>query len=169
MKININLSKSSIEKAIKQLEAYRDSLNDKNLEFVTKLGQLGIPVINQLTDSADGDSNKTHSTMITYSHKGNDAWQATLSVSGKDILFIEFGSGIYYNPSDPEHAKEFGYGVGTYPGQTHAFDPNGWWYRDEFNEPHHSYGTRATSPMLYASRTIIMEIRRIAREVYGSN
>ena len=167
MRISIGLTRSSVQKAIKQLKDYDRSLIDKNDLFVKRLAQLGAEVAEQQIQSADGDSDKYHDLKIIPHSYGN--WsQATIRLDGQDILFIEFGSGIHYNESDPEHAKEFGYGVGTYPGQTHAFDPDGWWYRDDDGVAQHSYGTRATAPMLNASRTIIIEVRRIAREVYGS-
>lgn len=167
MNIEINLSKKSIDNAIKQLEEYKESLLDKNELFVKKLAKLGADIAEQQIHMADGDSNKYHDLQIT-THSFGTYSEAIIKLAGEDILFIEFGSGIHYNPSDPKHAEKFGYGVGTYPGQTHAFDPNGWWYRDSAGDTHHSYGTRATSPMLKASMMIIHEIRRIAREVYGS-
>ena len=168
MKIDINLSKSSVEKAIKQLEDYQESLLTKNDLFVMKLARLGVDIAEQQIAMADGDSNKYHDIRIIPHSFGNYS-QATIRLDGEDILFIEFGSGIHYNPTDPEHASKFGFGVGTYPDQKHAFDPDGWWYRDSIGDKHHSYGTRATSPMLKASNIIINEVRRIAREVYGSN
>lgn len=167
MNIEINLSKKSINDAIKKLETYRDELNDKNALFVKRLAQIGIDIVEQQIEIADGDSDKYH-TIQLIPHSFGSYSQATIKLDGKDILFIEFGSGIHYNPSDPKHADEFGYGVGTYPDQTHAFDPNGWWYMDSTGVKQHSYGTRATAPMLTASMIIIHEIRRIAREVYGS-
>ena len=168
MNIEIDLSKASIDNAIAQLKEYERSLNDKNALFVKKLAEIGIDVVEQRINDADGADNTYHDNQLKI-HSYGDHSEAILSVSGTDILFIEFGSGIHYNPTNPEHAGEFGYGVGTYPGQTHAFDPEGWWYRDSTGAPHHSYGTRATAPMLNASKAIILEIREIAREVYGSS
>lgn len=168
MNIEINLSKASVDSAIAQLKEYLQSLNDKNALFVKRLAELGIPIIDENIGESAGDANKYHDTQIKI-HSYGDYSEATLTVSGQDILFIEFGSGIHYNPSDPEHAGQFGYGVGTYPGQTHAYDPKGWWYRDETGAPHHSYGQQATAPMLQASHEIITNIRKIAREVYGNN
>lgn len=167
MNISIDLSKSSIDKAIEKLRSYKESLNDKNALFVKRLAEIGVDVVEQQIAIADGDSDKYHSVQIIPRSFG-DYSQATIKLDGQDILFIEFGSGIYYNPSDPEHASKFGYGVGTYPGQKHALDPDGWWYRDSTGVSQHSYGTRATAPMLNASRAIILQIRQIAREVYGS-
>lgn len=168
MKISMNLSSKSVRNAINDLKQYQESLLSKNDLFVMRLAQLGADIAEQQIGMADGDSNKYHDLQIIPRSFGTYS-QATIKLDGEDILFIEFGSGIHYNPSDPQHAEKFGYGVGTYPGQTHAFDPDGWWYRDSAGDTHHSYGTRATSPMLKASMMIIHEIRRIAREVYDSN
>lgn len=168
MKISMNLSSKSVSNAINDLKQYQESLLKKNDIFVMRLAQLGADIAEQQIELADGDSNKYHDLQIIPRSFGTYS-QATIKLDGEDILFIEFGSGIHYNPRNTEHAQEFGYGIGTYPGQTHAFDPKGWWYRDSAGDTHHSYGTRATAPMLNASRTIIMEIRRIAREVYDSN
>lgn len=167
-KITIGLDKTSVRHAINDLKQYERSMLRKNDLFVRRLGELGSTVAKQLIAAADGDASKRYHIEVVPRSFGEYS-QATIKLDGEDILFIEFGSGIHYNPTDVEHAKMFGYGIGTYPGQKHAFDPDGWWYRDSTGVSQHSYGTRATAPMLNASRTIIMEVRRIAREVYGSN
>lgn len=166
MNISIDLSKSSIKSAIKQLEQYRDSLKNKDELFVERLAVLGIPVIQEAISFSKSDSNKNVDKEIIVGKSDNGKTQAVLRISGKDVLFFEFGSGIYHNPTNTPHADKFGYGIGTYPGQKHAFDENGWWYRDS-SGVHHSYGTEATMPMLKASNEIIRNIRKIAREVYG--
>lgn len=167
MKLRIGLSPKDVKKALAQAREYQKQLNNKNALFVERLAETGIPIIKGRMAASRGDSNPAHSTEIRIYANG-DKVEGTLTLSGEDILFFEFGSGVYYNASDPPHASDFGYGVGTYPGQTHAFDSDGWWYRDEANQLHHSYGTEATMPMLKASEEIISNIRKIAREVYGS-
>jgi hypothetical protein len=98
MRINIELSQKSIQSAIKQIENYRDKLIRKNREFVKRLGEVGIPVIDSNIAVAAGDSDKTHDAYIKINSFGDYA-QATLIVSGKDLLFIEFGAGVHYNGS----------------------------------------------------------------------
>jgi len=73
------------------------------------------------------------------------------------LMAVEFGAGIIaasqHNPS-----FNMGMGTGTWPGQTHAFDPNGWLYpSDDLDDdgnpiPKRTYGTPATMPM---HRTIL--------------
>lgn len=166
MEINIDLSSGSVRKAIEQLKAYKEDISKKNKLFVERLALLGIPVIQEAISFNQGDSDPNVEKEIILDTDG-DVAKAVLRIRGKDVLFFEFGSGIHYNPTNAPHAEKFGYGVGTYPGQKHAFDEKGWFYRDATGL-HHSYGTQATMPMLKASNQIIRNIRKIAREVYGS-
>lgn len=166
MEYNLELNTKSVNKLLTSLKAYQKSFSAKNMLFVERLAELGIPVIDSTMARTRGDANPSHDTEISISQIGNVV-KGTLTLSGEDILFFEFGAGIYYNQSDPEHASKFGYGVGTYPGQTHAFNDDGWWYTDDAGIAHHSYGTEATSPMLRASHEMIVNIRKIAREVYA--
>ena len=55
----------------------------------------------------------------------------------------------------------------SFPGQTHAFE-DGWYYPDENGEWHYTHGTKATMPMYNASTEMLLNIRKIAREVFGS-
>jgi hypothetical protein len=88
-------------------------------------------------------------------------------MSGKDALFIEFGAGIYYNGSDPPHAQEFRYGVGTYnPASDNAFNPDGWYYWTG-TERKHSYGTEGTYPMYHAAETARNNAIKNAIEVFN--
>ena len=82
-------------------------------------------------------------------------------------MLIEFGAGIHYNHVENPKASEFGMGVGTYPGQTHAFQEEGWYYMDESGEWHHTYGVKATMPMYNADIEILMNINRVAREIFS--
>ena len=167
MNIKMVLSSDSVSNAIRELEEYRDSLVDKNYLFIKRLSDLGYAVIENNIALAEGAGDPPPHTTVKI-HSFGDYCEAIVTSQGKEILFIEFGAGIHYNKSDPEHAKEFGYGVGTYPGQTNAFNEDGWYYKDDAGYLQHSYGTKATSPMLRASHEIIANIRKIAREIYGS-
>lgn len=85
----------------------------------------------------------------------------TLTATGKTeetgfniLMAVEFGAGIAYNfGSGNPSFSDMRMGVGTWPGQTHAFDFDGWFYPtgevDEKGKPiyRHTYGTPATMPM----------------------
>lgn len=168
-KISISLSSKSIQNALKEIEAYKKQFIDRNELFVRRLAELGIPVIDQNIAAAHGDSDKNHNTYIKINSFGSYS-EAKLVVEGKSILFIEFGAGIRYNGSAgaSPHPKgeEFGYTIGSYGKGKGKNDF--WFYYADTGEAVMSHGTEATMPVYRASQEIIQNIRRIAREVFGS-
>ena len=85
------------------------------------------------------------------------------------MLAVEFGAGIFYNSTENPKAPELGFGVGTYPGQIHAFE-DGWYYWDDKTETwRYTHGIKATMPMYNAEQQIIQQYVKIAREVFGGN
>lgn len=166
--IKCGLSQKSIQNAISEIRKYQEVLLDKNQLFVQKLCELGIPVIDQNIAAAQGDSDKNHNTYIKINSFGSYA-QAQLIVEGRDLVFIEFGSGIHYNGSagSSPHPKgqEFGYTIGSYGQGKGANDY--WFYYADTGESVMSRGTEATMPVYKASMEILQNIRRIAREVFG--
>lgn len=167
-KIIVKLSKSGIQSAINELNQYKEDLRRKNDEFVRRLAELGIPVINQNISAAAGDSDKSHNTYIKINSFG-DYSQATLIVEGRDLLFIEFGAGVHFNgqAGSSPHPKgdEFGYTIGSYGKGQGKNDF--WYYYADTGEAVKSYGTEATMPVYKSSVEIMQNIRRIAREVFG--
>ena len=163
------MSSKSIQNAIKEIEAYKRQFIDRNELFVRRLAELGIPVIDQNIAVAQGDSDKNHNTYIKINSFGSYS-EAKLVVEGKDMLFIEFGAGVHYNGSagTSPHPKgeEFGYTIGSYGKGQGSKDF--WFYYADTGEAVMSHGTQSTMPVYKASMEIIHNIRRIAREVFGS-
>lgn len=175
-KISFGLSQKSIDEAIKQIEAYQKSLDSKLSLFCEKLIERGQTVaVEKLTESPLGKtvtlkSDKTEEKM---------GCKAVLIATGEvkypegrepfNLLFaIEFGAGVRYNSITNPKSGELGFGVGSYPGQTHAADPNGWYYFGDDGKWHHSYGIKATMPMYNASLEMIKSVSEVAKEVFGS-
>jgi hypothetical protein len=82
------------------------------------------------------------------------------------ILAIEFGAGIHFNSTPNPNADKFGLGVGTFPGQIHAFEDM-WFYWDETDQmwkPTH--GVKATMPMYNAQMELINNAIKIAKTVF---
>ena len=84
------------------------------------------------------------------------------------LLMAEFGSGLRAQRSSNAWAGKVSppMGTGTFPGQTHAFDPDGWWYMDLEGEWHHSYGVYASMPMWHAFNEMEDQIISTAQEVF---
>lgn len=167
--IRLSFSHESINDAIKQIQQYKQSLASKNEEFVRKLAELGINVARVEIMHTKGDSNRP----VLFETKVNSFGmfkQAIINMSGQDVLFIEFGAGVHYNgavgSSPHPKGEEFGYVIGSYGFGQGAKDY--WYYVDESGAARKSYGTEASMPMYKASLAIMMEIQRIAKEVYGS-
>ena len=160
----------SLDNAIKQIQEYQRTLNDKCEMFVRRLAEVGIPIIDQNIDSAAGDSDKGHNTYIKINSFGSYS-QAQLIVEGKDLLFIEFGAGVHYNGnlggSSHPKGKEMGYTIGSYGKGQGKNDF--WFYYADSGEAVMSHGTQATMPVYKAGVEIRRQILKIAREMFGGD
>jgi hypothetical protein len=140
-KFKADLSASSLKRLAKDFKSYVGTLDYKCDMMVERLISVGIPVVEANMQGFDGDSSHTFNYYFEI-HRSEGYAYGKFIVENEDILFIEFGAGIHFNKGESHpQAKELGYGVGTYPGQTHAFDDEGWWYWDGIRR-HHSFGTR---------------------------
>ena len=174
IKINLFDSKS-LQSAIKQIQQYRDDLPRKCELLCQRLAESGVQVAK--TAIAESPQGKTI-TLTTDIRPEKAGCKAILMATGNTVtssdgrsfnllLAVEFGAGIKYNATANPKASEFGMGVGTFPDQTHAFDPNGWYYLGDDGEWHHSYGVKATMPMYQAGVEIRRQILAVAKEVFG--
>ena len=95
---------------------------------------------------------------------------ATLIVSGKDLLFIEFGAGVHYNGAvgsspHPLGASK-GYTIGSYGKGNGSKDA--WYYYSDTGEVVKSHGTQATMPVYKAGVEMRQQMLKIAKEVFSS-
>ena len=185
--IDLTFSQESIDNAVKQIEAYRDSIEKKNAEFISKLADLGISVgytslthfRSHITFRKKMNVQKTGRAtgrMIGRSNQVLVQWQYP-NASGYEeayispILMAEFGSGPKASDASGKPnanvAKKLGYGRGTFPRQQHANQPS-WSYMDMDGEWQTSSGVEPSMPMWKAAREMRMEIARVARQVFNS-
>lgn len=170
-----SLSPTVINEAIRQLELYKQSLEYKCKLLVTRLADLGDKAaIMNINESPLGRTVTMRVETGTV-YKGH---KAVLIATGKTIevedrepfytlLAIEFGAGIHYNANANPKAAELNLGVGTYPGQVHAFQDM-WWYWDERSQSWMAtHGVKATMPMYNATMEVVNQYRQIAREVFS--
>ena len=163
----------SLQQAIKQIEAYRDDLPRKCQEICRRLSEEGVRVADTAINSVPIGKTITLTTNINPSKMG---CQAIMKMTGRETrtedgrvfytaLAIEFGAGIYYNSNSNPKSSEFGMGVGTFPGQTHAFQ-DGWYYLGNDGNWHYSHGVQASMPMYKASVTLRQKIDSIIKDVF---
>jgi len=178
-RLNISLTTTgSLQKAIEEIESYKNSIKTKAEIFIDRLLDLGIEVAKSSSGEYTGliaytsmkfvDEfdcigiliAKDRAKIISEWFKGGQLVSAEVS----PILMAEFGSGWF---AEVLFAVE-GVGQGTFPGQIHAFDENGWSWTTPNGVRHHSMGTKPTHPMHNASIALINNVMTIATEVFGN-
>ena len=171
-----DLSVKGVEALKSQLLQYKDSLPIKCEKIVSRLLQSGVDVSQAKISESPLGKYVTVTTNISADKIGcKGILLAKGAVKEQDgyapfsiLLAIEFGAGIHYNPTpNPLIGSEFPYGVGTFPGQTHAYQDT-WFYWDEnTQEWKPTHGVKATMPMYSADMEIIQNVVKYAKEVFG--
>lgn len=168
------LSVKGIQSIIDQLREYKQELNDKMELFCRKLAEAGLavaesniaksPLGKTISVRINMESSKAgcKAMLIAHGQKQTDERGRTAST----LLLVEFGAGIHYNSNENPKASEMGYGVGTFPGQVHAFE-DGWYYWGEDEKWHYTHGIKATMPMYNASVAIREKVKECVKEVFG--
>ena len=176
-----DLSVKGIENLKKQLLNYKNNiLQQKVNEYVTRLLQVGIEVSQARINESPLGKYVTLTTNISADKMGckgiliaNGEIKEEVDKDGNPyppfstILAIEFGAGVYYNSVPNPNASKLGFGVGTFPGQTHAFEDT-WFYWDETDQKWKpTHGIKATMPLYNASIEILILATKIAKEIFG--
>ena len=160
--IKMSLSTKSIGQAIKELKAFRDSLEQRKEQLLEELANIGVreASVRFTTAIYDGvnDSDVTLETIA-------NGYQ--IVASGKAVAFIEFGAGVYHNPTEPyPNPRPDGIvGIGEYG---HGYGKRqAWGFKDDSGELVITHGNPAAMPMWYASEEMRNSILKIARRVFG--
>ena len=161
--IRMSLSTSSIENAIKELRAYRKSIDDKKDRLLEELANIGVREASVRFTTAMYDGINDSSVSLETNRDGY-----TIVASGHAVAFIEFGAGVYHNPGEPypNPRPEGIVGIGEY-GKGHG-KRQAWGYTDESGELVITHGNPAAMPMWYASEEMRDSILKIAREVFAN-
>lgn len=170
MKITIKLDKRSINSAIRKLENYQETLENKKKLFLEELARVGIDVAN--VEYANANTKHQPDVPIV---ENNPIWvsdnELVVRASGQSILFIEFGSGIHYNGAvgSSPHPKgvEFGYTIGSYGKGNGAKDY--WHYKNSLGNWRTTHGTKSTPAMYDASKEMRKQITKIAKKVFKND
>ena len=159
----MSLSVDSINNAIKELCAYRDSIEYKKDELVRRLGEIGVREASVRFTTAMYDGVNDSDVSLESSKGGY-----VIVARGHAVAFIEFGAGVYHNPGEPyPNPRPSGIvGIGEYGkglGKRQA-----WGFKDDSGELVITHGNPAAMPMWYASEEMRSNILKIAKEVFGA-
>lgn len=178
-RIKGKLSTKGIDGIIDELKKYRDSLDGKCEELVKRLADEGIIAAQQnvghfgkylmFTVKNESDEGSYKAIVVaSNSSKIISQWKTKEGIKTAEvspILLAEWGSGVKARP--PETLEDgTRVGQGTFPGQTHAFDKEGWYWQDLNDQWHHSSGVEPSMPVYNAYLRIKNKIESVAKEVF---
>ena len=152
----------SIAQAIKELKAFQNSLESKRQQLLEELAKIGLNEAQvRFTDAMYDGVNDSEVTLETI----ENGYQ--IVAKGQAVAFIEFGTGVYYNPTEPYlKARPDGIvGIGEY-GKGYG-KRQAWGFKDESGNLVITHGNPAAMPMWHASEEIRNSILKIARRVFG--
>lgn len=160
--IKMSLSTKSIGQALNELKAYRNSIESREKQLVEELANIGVREASVRFTTAMYDGvNDSEVTLETIENGYR------IVAEGKAVAFIEFGAGVYHNPTEPyPNPRPTGVvGIGEY-GKGHG-KRQAWGFRDESGELVITHGNPAAMPMWYASEEMRNSILKIAKKVFG--
>ena len=160
--ITLRLSPADCQKAIKELEAFEKQLKPKLDEVCRRLAEIGAQEASAIAYAAASQGLGNTDVRVTTAPIANGY---KIVMSGADIYFIEFGTGIFAGDYAGDASNVT---VGVMPGDwsdTHSqrFSKYGYWFYDN----QFLRGTPAYMPMYYAGKKIREEMPRVVREVFG--
>lgn len=171
-KITVELSVGGIDRAIQELNAYKQEITRKTellrervAERLAQEARQGFngAIVDDLTGK--NGSPKYADVDVSVDNRGN---VSVVVANGEDAVWVEFGAGVYHNgsPGSSPHPKgaELGMLIGTY-GKGNGRKQTWGYYED--GELRLTHGTPAKMPMSMAMNTVINDIATIAKEVFG--
>lgn len=176
--ISFSLSTASIDRAIREIEAYRDDFKAKCAELVEQFAK-------RIKWSAEtGFQNALVSDVIYGRLTKNDVTvhldprgrSMVVIAKGKQAVFIEFGAGVYHNGAagDSPHpwGVENGFAIGAYGQGKGVNDVWGYWHNRQKGDRGLNLvltrGTPAAMPMYRGAEEAVRALSEIVQEVFGS-
>ena len=161
--ITITLSERSIDKAIKELEAYKERINQRLNDLIDRMCADGASYA--VLNLTHVDTGLTQGSIIGY----REGHTGIIEVGG-NAIWIEFGTGVLGNRGgDSVHPNRGELGIsdwGTY-GQGNGANPGGWFYYDAEGKLKHTFGIPMNPFMEQAAHRLEREFKTKAREVFS--
>lgn len=171
-KITFSLNPQSIDRAIREVEAYQR-------EFSGKIQEVRRRIAERIKWTAEqGFQSAMVSDVIVGPEPSNDVQvsvehgdkMSVIIADGEQAVFIEFGAGVYHNgpegSSPHPWGAEKGYLIGRYGKGKGKYDA--WSYYDNGKRVF-TAGTPAAMPMYHGYMDAVQSIQEIVREVFGND
>lgn len=159
-RISVPMTHEGLQKAIKDVKAYKKWIQEKEKLLCYKLALIGAQEASVRFAGAVYDGVNDSDISVDEIENGY-----RITAKGKAVCFIEFGAGVYHNPSEPypNPRPEGIVGIGEY-GKGNG-KRQGWFFNMD-GETVFTRGTPAAMPMYYASEEIKDAVAEIAKEVF---
>ena len=169
--IEFGLSEREIDRAIKELNAYKqdllrktDLLRERVAEYIAKWAEIGFN--ESYVDDLLNDYQRNANVDVTVEPNGD---MTVIIATGEDAIWVEFGAGVYHNgtagTSPHPQGSSLGFTIGDYGKGYGKRDV--WSFKDENGVRQKTHGTPATMPMHNALETVCESIYEIVQEVFG--
>lgn len=168
--ISVTMDEKSINKAIKELNAYKQNFINKVNEYRKRIAEeiansASLKFSSATMEHTVGGSRRKPSVNVSVSERGSIA---VVVADGEDAVWCEFGAGVYYNgsvgSSPNPYGKDIGFTIGSY-GKGYG-KGKAWGYYDDTGELVITRGTPATMPMYNSAKEVTKKAIQIAREVF---
>ena len=120
--IKVRLTSDSIDNAIKELEDFKEWVEEKTQTLAYELAKRGVEIADIKFKKAIYDG--TNDVEVIWDDV--DEYKAVVIAKGHRVFFIEFGTGVKYPDDHPEKPEGL-LGRGEF-GNKHGSDPEGWDY-----------------------------------------
>lgn len=171
--VRFTLDAKSINKAIKEIEEYKQEVLRKTNELRKRVAEriaedassgFASAIIDDLLQNSGGARSANVSVEVS------DSGNTTLVIAnGQDAIWCEFGAGVYHNGAvgSSPHPKgaELGFTIGSYGKGLGSKTVWGFYEDGELKLTH---GAPASMPMYTACQKVCEDIADIAREVFGT-
>ena len=184
MKKTINLditNPKSIRKTMEYLHGLKSGLPEKCRMLCDELADIGVRTA--IISTTGEKSHLSYYVVFAKELKSVDTKGCSMIMYGRNIkevfgedvnaaevspiLMLEYGSGSFALPPQSLLNGQLQVGQGSFPGQKHAFDPNGWWYKStKDGEWHHSYGITPSYPMQNAYNSMVKQVDKLIRRIF---
>ena len=150
---------SAVSEIQEHLRGYSDKIQRKTRELAERLADIG--AFNAHITYANAYYDGHRDVNVTVEQRGENTF--AIVASGQTVLFIEFGAGVTYGYGHPNPME---YGPGTYPGNGHWNDPEGWYIPGPGHI--HTYGNPPSMAMYRTGQDLRRDLEQIAREVFST-
>lgn len=181
--ITFDLSEEEIDRAIKEVETFRDDFRVKVDTYRKRIAEeiavnasigFGSAIMDDIVgevvggQKAMGGSPRSPEVEVDFSHDGDIS---VVIAMGEDAVWCEFGAGVYHNGSvgsspNPYGSKN-GFTIGSYGQGRGKQQVWGYWADESKTKAIITRGTPATMPMYNAVQEVLSKSIAIAREVFG--